>query len=634
MSTRSSTRNLFPPLEDPERTIQKRSRVDPNLLKNFEEINMAANGNGDDEPPTAGGDDANKHLDKFLHVTQSIKVNGVTDDALRLYLFPYSLTHHATAWFDRLPMNYILSFDQMATKFLSKYFPPSMVTKLRNEITNLRQRPDKSLFEAWECYKLSIDRCPNHNMLPVTQIDTFYNGLILRHRDTINVVAGATTSVNENCSAVILKKFPEKLEDPGKFLIPCDFSELEPIISTSFITLTPFGDSDFLLEETDAFLAIEDYSISLENDDFYYDLEGDIRLLEEFLNDDPLYPLPPKELKFIEPKTKKSSIDEPPELELKDLPSHLEYAFLEGADKLPVIISKSLKDDKKSRHLKVLKSHKRALALKLSDIKEFDVIIRDKKGAKNLAADHLSRLENPYQSDLEKKEITDIFPLETLGMVTFRGDSSALMPLISSRLAIMDPPGDIMVPTRPLKKSLILDFTGLQFTEMPMTWSYGVTLVNIKAKSRKLMKCLKMHFKCARSLTCGASTLWDHSRLYEGTSENHASWSDKLDDALWAFRTAFKTPIRCTPYKLVYGKACHLPIELEHKAYWALKHCNFDLKTADDHQKVQINKLNELRDQAYENSLIYKEKTGRIHDPRSRTVFSTLVIESFSLILD
>nr|GEY88387.1 reverse transcriptase domain-containing protein [Tanacetum cinerariifolium] len=92
--------------------------------------------------------------------------------------------------------------------------------------------------------------------------------------------------------------------------------------------------------------------------------------------------------------------------------------------------------------------------------------------------------------------------------------------------------------------------------------------------------------------------------------QNRASWSDKLDDALWAFRTAYKTPIGCTSYKLVYGKACHLPIELEHKAYWALKQENFDLYVAGDHQKIQ---LNELRDQAYENSLIYKEKTKRIH---------------------
>ncbi|GJV27599.1 reverse transcriptase domain-containing protein [Tanacetum coccineum] len=106
-------------------------------------------------------------------------------------------------------------------------------------------------------------------------------------------------------------------------------------------------------------------------------------------------------------------------------------------------------------------------------------------------------------------------------------------------------------------------------------------------------------------------------RILERTvGENRTSWSDKLDDALWAFRTAYKTPIGCTPYKLVYGKSCHLPVELEHKAYWALKHANFDLKTAGDHRKLQLNELHELHDQAYENSLIYKEKTKRIHDAK------------------
>ncbi|GKE23218.1 reverse transcriptase domain-containing protein [Tanacetum coccineum] len=99
-------------------------------------------------------------------------------------------------------------------------------------------------------------------------------------------------------------------------------------------------------------------------------------------------------------------------------------------------------------------------------------------------------------------------------------------------------------------------------------------------------------------------------RILERTvGENRASWLDKLDDALWAFRTAYKTPIGCTPYKLVYGKACHLPIELEHKAYWALKHTNLDLRTAGDHRKVQLNKLNELRDHAFQRRIARIVKT-------------------------
>nr|GEY69728.1 reverse transcriptase domain-containing protein [Tanacetum cinerariifolium] len=203
MSTHSSARNVFPPLDNPELIIRIRSHVDHTLLNDFE---MATEGN--DYPPVPdlwtmeelcqpslngrgrpialiaiqatnfglkndiiqqvqnscqfhklSGDDANKHLDKFFHVTQSIKLNGVTNDALRLYLFPHSLTHHAIAWFDRLPRNSINTFEQMAKMFLGKYFPPSMVTKLRNEITNFRQCLDESLFEAWERYKLSTDRC-------------------------------------------------------------------------------------------------------------------------------------------------------------------------------------------------------------------------------------------------------------------------------------------------------------------------------------------------------------------------------------------------------------------------------------------------------------------------------------------
>nr|GEZ19508.1 hypothetical protein [Tanacetum cinerariifolium] len=191
MSTRSSARNLFPPLDNPELTIRRRSRADPTLLNDFE---MAAEGNGDLPVPDLrtmeelcqpslngrGGPiapiaiQATNFKLKNDMIQQSIKVNGVTNDTLRLYLFPHSLTHHATTWFDHLPRNSINTFEQMAKMFLGKSFPPSMVRKLRNEITNFRQRPDESLYEAWErgtfmkrrpeeCYDLTKNITAHHN---------------------------------------------------------------------------------------------------------------------------------------------------------------------------------------------------------------------------------------------------------------------------------------------------------------------------------------------------------------------------------------------------------------------------------------------------------------------------------------
>ncbi|GJZ22522.1 reverse transcriptase domain-containing protein [Tanacetum coccineum] len=190
-----------------------------------------------------------------------------------------------------------------------------------------------------------------------------------------------------------------------------------PIVSTSSPTLTPFGDSDFLLGEVDAFLALEDDPTLAEVDNSYYDPEGDILLLESFLNDDPSLPHPTqgnylpeirKELKVCEAKTDKSSIDEPPEVELKDLPPHLEYAFLEGDNKLPVIIAKDLSVEEKAALIKVLKSHKRAITWKLSDIKGINpefcthkiLMEEDYKPA----VQHQRRV-NPKIHDVIKKEV-------------------------------------------------------------------------------------------------------------------------------------------------------------------------------------------------------------------------------------
>ncbi|GJY00371.1 reverse transcriptase domain-containing protein [Tanacetum coccineum] len=483
------------------------------------------------------------------------------------------------------------------------------------------------------------------------------------------------TPLNENCSAVILNKLPEKLRDPSKFLIPCNFPRMDeflaladlgasinlmplsvwkklflfpeltptcmtleladrsitqpigiaedvdvkysqevlgfsdviasgnptpyydPIISTSSPTLTPFGDSDFLLD----YLIPPPLRVFGVFSVIPVSTDDSLRIFLKFYR--PVTHLLEKNTPFIFSneciqafETFKKKLTEAPILIALDwdfpfehmcdasdfaigavLGKHYEKHFrpihyasktmneaesyytttekemlavVYAFEKLRsyLILNKSIVYTDHSA-LKYLFAKKDSMARLLQWVlllQEFTFKVIDTKGAENLAANHLSRLENPYENVLDPKEVIEKFPLDTLNMVTFRGDS----------------------------------------TITTNKWAVEISNRGLK-------------------------------RIFKRTvGENRASWSDKLDDALWAFHTAYKTPIGCTPYKLVYGKACHLPIELGHKAYWALKHANFDLETSGDHRKVQLNELNELRDHAYENSLIYKEKTKRIHDSK------------------
>nr|GEU47684.1 reverse transcriptase domain-containing protein [Tanacetum cinerariifolium] len=458
------------------------------------------------------------------------------------------------------------------------------------------------------------------------------------------------------------------------------------IVSTTSLTLTPFGNSDFLLEEVDAFLAIEDDPTFSEFYQPYLDPEGDILLLEAFLNDDPSPPLSQgnylpevrKELKICEAKSDKSSVDEPPEVELKDLPPHLEYAFWEGNDKLLVIIAKDLSVKEKTALITVLKSHKQAIAWKLSDIKDQEkttftcpyrtfayrrmpfglcnapgtfqrcmmAIFHDMiEKTIEVFMDDFFVFGNSFQSCLsylermmKRCEDTNLclkwekshFMVKE-GIVLGHKISKQGIEVDKDNVAVItklphpttikdwDMPFELMFDASDFAIGAVLGqrqdkhFRPIHHASKTMTESSeGVYLARKPLKSSRLAIIDPQETSgqvevSNRGLKC---------ILERAVGGNRVSWSDKLDDALWTLRTAYKTPIGCTPYKLVYRKLCHLPVELEHKAYWALKHANFDLKIAGDHRKVQINELNELYNQAYESSLIYKEITKRLHDSK------------------
>nr|GEW27611.1 reverse transcriptase domain-containing protein [Tanacetum cinerariifolium] len=540
----------------------------------------------------------------------------------------------------------------------------------------------------------------------------------------------ATTSVNENCSTVILNKLLEKLRDPvvdyvvdprvplilGRTflrikhtLIDVYGEELTLRVDDEAITFKVGQTSKYSYNDVESINRVDVINVACE--EYVQEVLGfsdnskseDIRLLEELLNNDPsLSPFPPKELNLEEIKTIKSSIDELPELELKELPSQLEYAFLEGTDKLPIIISKELKDEEKYALLKMdfpdtfrsqltYKTKKRLPSLVLikcllTDICLLVYAMLLARFKENLTAGHLSKLENPHQDELENKEITETFSLETLGMIVFRGDSSTpwfvdftnyharnfIVKGMSSlqkkkffkdvKHYFWDDPYLLKIYADQMIRRCVYDQEAVDILTAchngPTGGHHGANLTAKKVfdsgfywptiyrdahdlvtrTPRAIISDRGTHF-CNEQfakvmfkygVTHRLSTTYHPQtsgqvevsnrglkRILERTiGENCASWSDKLDDALWAFCTAYKKAIRYTPYKLVYEKACHLPIELEHKAYWALKHCNFNLKTAGDHRKVHLNELNELHDQAYENSLIYKEKTKKIHDSK------------------
>nr|GEW25241.1 reverse transcriptase domain-containing protein [Tanacetum cinerariifolium] len=672
------------------------------------------------------------HINNFKRITSTLKFRDVTNDVIKLMMFSYLLEGSARVSYDKEPSNSILTWDDL------KVACPATVKAVEESCVTCGGPHAHYNYDATNSNQLSVcvatgtynqvapkNHASNYMAPPgFAPVQNNQNRNNLRVNDkAVTFNLNQTTRYSSSYDDLLVNRIDiidVAREEQAQEILGFSNNSLggnptltsRPILSDSSPSLTPYEGSDFILEEIKAYL--KDESISPEIDHADSDLEGDICLIKFFLNNDP-FQLPPMDLKQREVVKAKYLIEEPSELELKDLSSHLEYAYLEGVDKLLVIIAKYLKDDEKEALLK----------------EDYKPVVQSQRRV------------NPKIHELIKKEVIKLLDA---GMIYPIYDSPWVSPIHcvpkKGGIIVVENENNELIPTRPmthlfkkqtpfmfskdcidafetlkkkLTKALILVIPdwNLPFELMcdPSDFTIGAVLGQRKTKhfnpihyDSKTMTKAQIHYtmmekemlaivlssyknlislsvirkgqRTLRQTICpdlrilykdvfenkdinenfpletlgkisSRSTSWfvDFANFHAGnfiikgmSSQQKKKFFKDVKHYFWDDPYLFWICADQIIRQCVHGQEAYDILKACHEGSTGGHHgANFTAKkkilsellgllirhplgalitTAGDHQKLQLNELNELRDQAYENSLIYKEKTKQLHDSK------------------